>query len=102
MISASDCRGKTSKNIGKLAADAILKWPEMQTWVEWVPNSLTSHKPLLLTASKDKPVLISALATNGDVLMTLDRGDFGLRLRTTVYDMQVSKPRDFLMAAGLA
>ena len=102
LISASYCRAETSKNIGKLGADAILKWPEMQTLVEWVPNALTSHKPLLLTASKDKPVLISALAAKSDVLLTLDRSDFGLLLGTTVYGMQVSTPRDFLIAAGLS
>ena len=34
----------------------------MRTKLEWVPDALTSKRPLLLTASKDKPVLISALA----------------------------------------
>jgi predicted nucleic acid-binding protein len=101
LISASYCRAETNKNIAKLGADAIHKWPEMQTKIEWVPNALTSKKPLLLTASKDKPVLISALAAKSHVLLTLDKGDFGLLLGTTVYGMQVSTPRDFLIAAGL-
>lgn len=101
LISASYCRAETTKNIGKLGADAILKWPEMQTKVEWVSNALTSNKPLLLTASKDKPVLISALAAKCDVLLTLDKGDFGILLRTTVYGMRVNTPRDFLIEVGL-
>jgi len=101
LVSASYCRAETSRNIGKLGADASLKWADLQTKIEWVSNALTSKKPLLLTASKDKPVLISALAAKSDVLLTLDKGDFGLLLGTTVYGMRVSTPRDFLLAAEL-
>ncbi len=101
LISASYCRAETSKNIGKLGEAAALKWPEMQSMVEWVPNALTSRKPLLLTASKDKPVLISALAAKCAVLLTLDKGDFGILLGTRVYGMLVSTPRDFLIGEGL-
>lgn len=101
LISASYCRAETSKNIGKLGADAALSWPDMQAKVEWVPNALTSRRPLLLVASKDKPVLISALASECEVLLTLDKGDFGLLLGTTVYGMRVGTPRDFLIEEGL-
>lgn len=101
LISASYCRAQTSKNIGKLGEEAALKWPEMQTRGEWVPNALTSKKPLLLSASKDMPVLISALASKCAVLLTLDKGDFGILLGTAVYGMLVSTPRDFLIGEGL-
>ena len=101
LISASYCRAETSKNIGKLGTEATLSWPDMQTKFEWVPNALTSRKPLLLTASKDKPVLISALAAECEVLLTLDKGDFGMLLGTTVYGMRVSTPREFLIGEGL-
>ncbi len=90
-----------SKNIGKLGEDAVLKWPDMQSKVEWVPNALTHRKPLLLTASKEKPVLISALAAKCMVLLTLDKGDFGMLLGKTVCGMLVSTPRDFLIGEGL-
>ncbi len=73
----------------------------MQSRIEWVPNALTSKKPLLLAASKDKPVLISALAAKSEVLLTLDKRDFGILLGTTVYGMLVSTPRDFLIGQGL-
>ena len=100
LISASYCRAETSKNIGKLGAEAVLRWPDMQSKVEWVPNALTSRKPLLLTASKDKPVLISALAAKCEVLLTLDKGDFGMLLGTTVYGMLVNTPRGFFDRRG--
>jgi predicted nucleic acid-binding protein len=101
LISASYCRAETSKNIGKLGAEAALRWPGMQSKVEWAPNALTSGKPLLLTASKDKPVLISALAAECEVLLTLDKADFGLLLGTAVYGMRVDTPRAFLIGEGL-
>lgn len=101
LVSAMYCRAETGKSIGKLGAGAVAKWPEMQSKIEWVPNALTSRKPLLLAASKDKPVLISALAARSDVLLTLDKADFELLLGTLVYGMQVSTPRDFLVQAGL-
>jgi len=69
--------------------------------IEWVPNALTTKRPLLLTASKDKPVLISALAAKCDTILTLDTGDFGIVLGTEVYGMRVDAPRDFLVRAGL-
>lgn len=102
LVSASYCRAGTGKNIGKLGAEAAQTWPDMQSKVEWVPNALTSMKPLLLTASKDKPVLISALAAKCEVLLTLDKGDFGILLGTIVYGMRVNTPRDFLIGEGLS
>lgn len=101
LISSSYCRAETSKNIGKLGAEAALRWPGLQHKIEWVANALTSRKPLLLTASKDKPVLISALAAKCEMLLTLDKADFGIVLGTTVYGMLVSTPRDFLIGEGL-
>lgn len=41
-------------------------------WLKFTPNALTSNRLLLFRASKDKPVLISALAAKSDVLLTLD------------------------------
>ena len=101
LVSATYCRAETTRNIGKFGVEAGTRWPDMQAKVEWVPNALTSKKPLLLTASKDKPVLISAMAARCKVLLTLDKADFGLLLGTTVYGMLVTTPRDFLIRAGL-
>jgi len=63
-------------------------------------DALTSTRPLLLTAAKDKPVLISALAAESQVLLTLDRGDFDIVLETEVYGMLVTTPRGFLVREG--
>lgn len=101
LVSAAYCRAETSKNLGKFGAAACGHWKSLQRKVEWAPNALTTGRPLLLTASKDKPVLISALAEHCDLLLTLDKGDFGMLLGTKVYGMKVLTPRDFLVSQGL-
>jgi hypothetical protein len=45
--------------------------------------------------SKDKPVLCTALACS-DVLLTLDRRDFGSLLGQTVYDLLIQRLGEFL------
>lgn len=96
LVSAAYCRAETIKNLAKFAPQASAHWQDLQAHIEWVPNALTTKRPLLLTASKDKPVLISALAAKCEALLTLDTGDFGIVLGTEVYGMHVRTPRNFL------
>lgn len=101
LVSAIDCQAETNRSISKLGPEAAATRPKPRRKIEWVPNALSTTRPLLLTASKDKPVLISALAVSCDVLLTPDKGDFGILLGTTVYGMMVCTPREFLSAEGL-
>lgn len=101
LVSAAYCRAETVKNLTKFAPQATAHWQDLHARIEWVPNALTTKRPLLLTASKDKPVLISALAAKCETLLTLDTRDFGIVLSTEVYGMTVVTPRDFLVHAGL-
>jgi len=101
LVSATYCRAETIKNLAKFPPQAAAHWQDLQARIEWVPNALTTKRPLLLTDSKDKPVLISALAAKCESLLTLDTGDFGIVMETEVYGMRVSTPRDFLVHAGL-
>ena len=101
LVSAAYCRAETVKNLPKFQPPASAHWQNLQARIEWVPNALTTKRPLLLTASKDKPVLISALAAKCDTLLTLDTGDFGIVLGTVVYGMHVITPREFLVREGL-
>lgn len=101
LVSAAYCRAVTVKNLAKFPPQATAYWQDLQSCIEWVPNALTTKRPLLLTASKDKPVLISALAAKCEALLTLDTGDFGIVLETEVYGLRVGTPRDFLVRAGL-
>lgn len=101
LVSSNYCRAEVSRNVGKFGDEATAHWAELRTKLEWVPDALTSKRPLLLTASKDRPVLISALADRSKVLLTLDVGDFGLVLGTEVYGTLVTTPRDFLIRERL-
>ena len=100
-VSSAYCRAEVARNVGKFGAEATAYWTTLRTKLEWVPDALTSKRPLLLTASKDKPILISALADRSKVLLTLDLGDFGPLLGTEVYGTLVTTPRDFLQREGL-
>jgi predicted nucleic acid-binding protein len=102
LITAAYCRDEVNRNIVKFGADAIPKWEMLTTRLKFTPNALTSKGPLLLTASKDKPVLISALAAKSYVLLTLDQKDFAGILNTEVYGMFVATPKGFLIRQGLA
>lgn len=101
LVTAFYCRDETNRNIVKFPPKAPKTWKALQDNLSFTPNALTSNRPLLLTASKDKPVLISALAAKCDVLLTLDTGDFGILIDTKVYGMLVNTPRSFLIGQGL-
>lgn len=101
LITAAYCRAETNRNVVKFGPEAVARWERMKGGMGFVPDALTSSRPLLLAAAKDKPVLISALAAESQVLLTLDRGDFGVVLETEVYGMFVTTPRGFLVREGL-
>jgi len=101
LVTAFYCRDETNRNIGKFPCKAAKIWQALQNDLSVTPNALTSTRPFLLTASKDKPVLISALAAKCNVLLTLDTGDFGIIIDTKVYGMIVTTPRSFLIGKGL-
>ncbi|HEY3853591.1 MAG TPA: hypothetical protein VGO67_04265 [Verrucomicrobiae bacterium] len=56
---------------------------------------LTLDRPTVFPVGKDRPILFSALAW-ADVLLTLDRGDFGVFMEKPFYDLLVLKPGVFL------
>lgn len=101
LVSSTYCRAEVARNVAKFGDEATAHWTGLRTELEWVPDALTTNRPLLLTTSKDKPVLVSALADRSKVLLTLDVGDFSQLLGTEVYGTLVTTPRDFLVREGL-
>jgi hypothetical protein len=101
LVSAAYCRAEALKNFGKFPAAARGAWRDFEKQIEWVPNALTTRNPLPTLASKDKPVLVSALAAGCAGLLTLDTGDFGDLMGKPIYGLRISTPRDFLVRAGL-
>jgi predicted nucleic acid-binding protein len=76
-------------------AAATHAWVGLRGKVHVEDDELTFDWPLIFDATKDKPVLCTALAC-ADVLLTLDRRDFGSLLGQTVYDLLIQRPGEFL------
>lgn len=77
-------------------------WDVLRPQLIIVPDVVTVDRPVVFSASKDWPILLSALVW-ADVLLTLDRGDFGEVLGQRFYELAVLTPGDFLQrerAAG--
>ena len=51
LVSAAYCRAETVKNLSKFAPQATAHWQDLQARIEWVPNALTTKRPLLPVAS---------------------------------------------------
>jgi predicted nucleic acid-binding protein len=101
LVTASYCVAEVNRNVIKFGEAGILAWGKVKPKIRIVPNALVSNRPLLLAAAKDKPVLISALASESNYLLTLDIADFGIVLNTSVYGMRVATPRQFLVEQGI-
>ncbi len=101
LITASYCIAEVNRNVIKFGESGILGWGKVKPKIRIVPNTFVSDRPLLIAAGKDKPVLISALASESDYLLTLDIADFGIVLDSSVYGMRVATPRGFLVEQGL-
>ena len=71
------------------------EWQRLRPSLEVMRDVLTFDWPTVFPASKDRPVLFTAAAT-ADVLLTLDRADFGSVLGVGFYGLPVMKPGDFL------
>jgi len=84
----------------KFGEAGILAWEKIELKIRIVTNALVSNRPLLLAAAKDKPVLITALASESNYLLTLDIADFGIVLNTSVYGTRVATPHQFLVEQG--
>lgn len=61
-----------------------------------VDDVVSLDRVLVYPVSKDRPVLITALAW-ADVLLTLDSGDFMGVLGSSCYGLPILSPSDFLI-----
>jgi len=80
----------------RLPASAGVQWQSLRPALAVVTDELTFPWPVVFPAAKDRPVLFTAAAT-AEVLLTLDRSDFGVLMESGFYGMAVMKPGDFLL-----
>lgn len=83
------------RNLPDFPPSASAAWAQLRTKLLIMGDVLTLDRPTVFPVGKDRPILFSALAW-ADVLLTLDRGDFGVFMEKPFYDLLVLKPGVFL------
>ena len=83
------------RNLAHLAPGAAAAWRDIESALLVRPDVFTINRPSFVGPAKDRPILFGALAW-ADVLLTLDRADFGGLLDQTFYGLRVLKPGTFL------
>jgi hypothetical protein len=82
-------------NLTFLAPAALSSWLALSHKLNLVDDSLVMDWPVVFSPAKDRPILFTALAY-ADVLLTLDRADFGPLMGIGFYGLQIMKPGEFL------
>ena len=95
LISTPYVLHEVENNLDVLDNACRASWPHLQEQLEMRSDILTLNRPAVFGPSKDRPILFSALAW-ADVLLTLDRRDFGRLLGTNFYGLAVMTPGMFL------
>lgn len=78
-------------NLPTLPVRATSTWSRLRPQILIHDDVLTLDRAVVFAATKDRPVLFGALAW-ADVLLTLDRNDFGELLGTEFYGLPVLTP----------
>ena len=83
------------RNLANFPPAASADWARLRPVLLVMDDVLTLEWPVVFPVAKDRPVLFSALAW-ADVLLTLDREDFGELLNQPFYGLPILKPGTFL------
>jgi hypothetical protein len=86
---------EVARYLAGFTAPVTVTWLRLRERLNVVDDVLTIDKRAVFPVNKDRPILFSALAT-ADVLLTLDRVDFGRLLGTDFYglarDRELGRP----------
>jgi predicted nucleic acid-binding protein len=82
-------------NLPKLPATATADWARLRPNLVMMDDVLTLDQAVVFEPAKDRPILFGALAW-AEVLLTLDRADFGGLLGDTFYGLAILTPGMFL------
>ena len=84
-------------NLPNLRSDATAHWARLRATLQLVDDVLTIDQAAVFEPAEDRPILFTALAWS-DVLLTLDRKDFGSMLGRAFYGLAILTPGGFLHA----
>ena len=96
LITSPWVRNEVEKNLYKFPFESTATWVRLRYRISLVDDVVSIDRALVFPASKDRPVLITALAWS-DVLLTLDREDFIKVLGSSCYGMPILLPAEFLI-----
>ncbi len=97
LLSSRYCVAEAQSNMHKVSPSASSVWrTAIRPSIQIVNDSVVLDRPLVFPKAKDKPVLITALASESSFLLTLDRRDFGPFMTRPIYGLRVILPLAFL------
>ena len=82
-------------NLPRLSPSATADWNHLRPYLTFMDDIFTLDRIAVFAPAKDRPILFSALAW-ADVLLTLDRGDFGHLMGKSFYNLAILTPGTFL------
>ena len=86
---------EVARNLPKFPRSATAVWAGLRPQVALVDDVMALNLPSVFSASKDRPILFTALAWS-PVLLTLDREDFIGLLGGQFYGLRIRLPYEFL------
>ena len=96
LIASPWVRNEVEKNLSKFPFETTATWAGLRSRISLADDVVSIDRALVFPASKDRPVLITALAW-ADVLLTLDREDFIKVLGSSCYGLPILLPSEFLI-----
>jgi predicted nucleic acid-binding protein len=101
LITADYCVAEVERNVMKHPSGAA-RWNRIiRPALEVVGSIYVIDRPIVFDATKDRPVILSAIGSEADYLVTLDLLDFAHVLGTTVYGVNIRTPKTFLLEMGV-
>jgi predicted nucleic acid-binding protein len=83
------------RNLSNFPTLASAEWAKLRPHLLILDDVFTVDRPTVFEVAKDRPILFGALAW-ADMLLTLDRSDFGGLMEKPFYGLLVLKPGHFL------
>ena len=101
LVTADYCIAEVDRNVGKHPAGAIGWRGTVRQRLTLVGSVYVFDWPIVFDATKDRPVILSAIGCGADYLVTSDTTDFAHVLGTVVYGVKVRTPKSFLLETGV-
>jgi hypothetical protein len=86
---------EVTRNLPRFPTQAAQDWMQLRPALVAVRDVWTMDRPAVFGPAKDRPILFTAAAWS-EVLLKLDRGDFGAVMGPGFYALEVMTPGDFL------